>query len=129
MYVRFCLLYGPFKWDFIAFKTNIISLRKRFVDMDVVNDVTCTRQSVITRVVIVYDFYDTTLSTDLQRRHMINSYKELVSDKLILCYTVTHRPPPPPPPPPPPHTHTPHKPTCSERTLHKEQSGLSALCL
>ena len=29
---------------------NIISLRKHIVDMDVVNDVTCTRQSVITRV-------------------------------------------------------------------------------
>ena len=36
---------------------------------DVVNDLTCTRQSIITRV--VYDFYYSTLSTELQRRHMI----------------------------------------------------------
>ena len=46
---------------------NYVSLY-RFVDMDVVNDVTCTRQSVITRVVI--QFYDMTLSAE-QRRHMI----------------------------------------------------------
>ena len=37
--VRFCLSYDPLKWDFIAFKMNIISLRKRIVDTDVVNDV------------------------------------------------------------------------------------------
>ena len=54
----------------MAFKMNIISLRKRIVDMDVVNDVTCTCQSVITRVVI--RFYDMTLSTEQQRRHVIN---------------------------------------------------------
>ena len=42
--VRFCLSYGPLQWDFIAFKVNMISIRKRIVDMDVVNDVTCTRQ-------------------------------------------------------------------------------------
>ena len=28
---------------------NIISIRKRFVDMDVVNDITCSRESVNTR--------------------------------------------------------------------------------
>ena len=50
--VRFCLSYEPLKWDFIAFKMKIISLRKRIVDTDVVNDVTRSRQSVITRVVI-----------------------------------------------------------------------------
>ena len=49
--VRFCLSYDPFKWDFIAFKVNIISTRQRIVDTDVVC-VTCTRQSVMTRVVI-----------------------------------------------------------------------------
>ena len=42
----FCLSYGPFKWDFIVF--NIISTRKRIADMDVANDVTRSRQSVIT---------------------------------------------------------------------------------
>ena len=56
--VRFCLLYDPFKRDFIAFKMNIISARKRTVDTDVVNDVTCTRQSVITRVVIRFLLHD-----------------------------------------------------------------------
>ena len=52
MSVRFCLSYDPLKWDFVAFKMNITSLRKRIVDMDLVNDVTCTRQSVTKRVVI-----------------------------------------------------------------------------
>ena len=33
--VEFCLSYDPL----IAFKINIISIRKRIVDMDVVNDV------------------------------------------------------------------------------------------
>ena len=50
--VRFCLSYDPLKLDFIAFKMDNISIRKRIVDTDVVNDVTSTRQSVITRVVI-----------------------------------------------------------------------------
>ena len=52
MSVRFCLSYDPLKWDFIALKMSIISMWKRIVDMDVVNNVTQTRQSVITRVVI-----------------------------------------------------------------------------
>ena len=56
--VRFCLSYtegfGPLKWDFVAFKMNIISIRKRIADTDVVNDVTCICQSVITRVVIQF---------------------------------------------------------------------------
>ena len=50
--VRFCLSYNSLKWNFIAFKMNISSIRKRIVDTDVVNDVTNMRQSVITRVVI-----------------------------------------------------------------------------
>ena len=52
MSLRFCLSYDRLKWDFIAFKMNIISLRKCNVDTDVVNDVTRSRQSVITHVVI-----------------------------------------------------------------------------
>ena len=48
--VRFFLSHDPLKWDFIAFRINIILVRKSTVDTDVVNDVTCTRQSVITRV-------------------------------------------------------------------------------
>ena len=40
------------KWDLIAYKINIISARKHVVDTDVVNDVTSSRQSVTTRVVM-----------------------------------------------------------------------------
>ena len=50
--VRFCLSYDRLKWGFIAFKMNIISPWKHIVNTDVVNDVTHSRQSVITRVVI-----------------------------------------------------------------------------
>ena len=50
--VRSCLSYDPLKLDFIAFKTNIISIRKYIVDTDIVNDVTFSPKSVITRVVI-----------------------------------------------------------------------------
>ena len=50
--VRFCLSYDALEWNFIAFKMNTISIRKRIADTDVVSDVTCTRQGVITRVVI-----------------------------------------------------------------------------
>ena len=39
------------KRDFIAFKMIFNSTGKRIVDTDAVNDVTCTRESVITRVV------------------------------------------------------------------------------
>ena len=42
-------------------KMNIISIRKRIVDTDIVNDVTCMRQRVITRVSI--HFHDK-LSTE-----------------------------------------------------------------
>ena len=62
MSVRFYLSYDSFKWDFMAFKMNIISKRKRSADTDVVNDVTRSRESVITGVVI--RFYDMTLSTE-----------------------------------------------------------------
>ena len=46
------------KRDFITFKMNKISIRKRIVDTDVVNVVTCTRQSVITRVGIQFLLHD-----------------------------------------------------------------------
>ena len=48
------------------FQDNIL-----IIDTDVVNDVTCTSQSVIIRV-WSYDFYDKTLSTEQRRRHVIN---------------------------------------------------------
>ena len=38
--VRFCLLYDRLKLDFISFKMDNISSRKRIVDTAVVNDVT-----------------------------------------------------------------------------------------
>ena len=56
--VRFYLSYDALKCDFVAFKMNIISIRKRFVDTDVINDVTSSRQSVITRVVIRFLWHD-----------------------------------------------------------------------
>ena len=46
---RFSLSYDPFKWNFIVFKREIVSTRKHIVDTGVVNDVTRSRQSVITR--------------------------------------------------------------------------------
>ena len=52
MTTRFYLSHDLLKLDFIAFKMDNISIRKRIVDTDVVNDVTRSRQSVITRVVI-----------------------------------------------------------------------------
>ena len=60
--IRFCISFDHLKWDFIAFKMNVISMRKRTVEEDVVNDITCTFQSVITRVFI--QFYDMMLSTE-----------------------------------------------------------------
>ena len=56
--VKFCLSYNPLKWDFIAFKMGNIPRRKRIVDINVVNDVTSTRRSVITRVVIRFLRHD-----------------------------------------------------------------------
>ena len=50
--VRFCLSYDPLKWIFIAFRMNIISSRKRIVDMDAVNDVMYVRQGIFTHVVM-----------------------------------------------------------------------------
>ena len=39
MSVRFCLSDDPLKLDFITFKIDNISRRKRIVDTDLVNDV------------------------------------------------------------------------------------------
>ena len=55
---KILFIIDPLKWDFIAFKMGTISRRKHIVDMDVVNDVTSTRQSVITRVVIWFLWHD-----------------------------------------------------------------------
>ena len=52
--VRFCLSYGPLKLVFIAFKVNIILIRKRIVDMDVVSDATCTGQCYYTCGHMIY---------------------------------------------------------------------------
>ena len=69
--IRFCLSYDPLKWKNIAFNINIVSIKKRIADTNVISDITCTHQNVISRVGI--RFYDTKLSTYLQRRHMINT--------------------------------------------------------
>ena len=56
---KILLSYEPSqKLSFIAFKMDNISSRKRIVDTDVVNDVTSTRQSVITRFVIRFLLHD-----------------------------------------------------------------------
>ena len=62
-----------FNWDFIAFKMNIISMRKRIVDTGVVNDVTYTVRAKMLLHVWSYDFYDMTLSTEKQWRHLIKA--------------------------------------------------------
>ena len=67
--VRFCLSYDLLKWDFIAFKLNIISIRKHIVDTDIVMTL-CIRTKVLLYM-WSHDFYDMTLFTELQRRHMI----------------------------------------------------------
>ena len=50
--VRFCLSYDRLKVDFNSFKIGNILRRKHIADMDVVNEVTCKRKSIITNVVI-----------------------------------------------------------------------------
>ena len=60
--VRFRLSYDPLKWNFSAFKTNIISKRKRIVDTDIIN-VIRVRAKVLLHV-RSYDFYDMRLSTE-----------------------------------------------------------------
>ena len=60
--VRFCLSYDYLKWDYIAFKVDIISIENitlsRTVSMTLraSNQVLCNVWS--------YDFYDTTLATE-----------------------------------------------------------------
>ena len=41
--LRFCLPYYPIKRDFISFKLDIISIGKRIIDIEIVNDVTDAR--------------------------------------------------------------------------------------
>ena len=59
--VRFCLSYDCLKWDFIAFKVDIISIENNVITDGVMtlrasNQVLCNVWS--------YDFYDTTLATE-----------------------------------------------------------------
>ena len=60
--VKFCLSHDLLNWDFIAFKINIISIRERIVDTDVVNDVTLSTKVLLH--VWSYDFYNMTLSIE-----------------------------------------------------------------
>ena len=84
---RFCLSYDSLKRDFIVFKMNISSIWKCIVDMDVVNDVTCTRQSVITRVVRRFVWHD--VSTEQQRHHMIKWIKSCILNRYETTYCLT----------------------------------------
>ena len=69
--VRVCLSYDALKMGFCCLQNEYYFNTKHYVDTNVVNDVTSTRQNVITRVLWSYDFYDMTLSTENQHRHMI----------------------------------------------------------
>ena len=73
----------PFKQGFIAFKIKKKSLRKRFADMVVVNGVTCTESKCYLACMWLYDFYDTTFSTESQRCHMINIYRLTINGQMI----------------------------------------------
>ena len=88
---RVRLSYDPLKWDFIAFKINIMLARKRIVDTDVVNGVTSTRQSVITRVVI--RFFTTRRHPLQTATKSISSLQEKYIKMLVegLSYGVTVR--------------------------------------
>ena len=61
--VRFCLSNNSLGWNFIAFKMNNISVRKRIGDTAVVNDVRRVCAKVLLHV-LSYGFYDMTLSTE-----------------------------------------------------------------
>ena len=52
-----------------AFEVDIFSMKIYIVVTDVVNDVTYSRKSV--NICVVIRFFDMTLSTGKQRRHMI----------------------------------------------------------
>ena len=61
--VRFCLSYDPLKWDSMAFKMNFISIKKHVVE-DGQLSVTLHVQTKVLLHMILYDFYDMTLSTE-----------------------------------------------------------------
>ena len=69
--VRFVLSYDFLKLDFIAFEVAMFSMKIYIVVTDIVNEVTVPVKVLIQ--VWSYDFYDMTLSTGKQRRHMINT--------------------------------------------------------
>ena len=88
--VGFCLLRNALKWDFIAFIMQIISIRKRNVDMEVVNDVTRLRQSIITRVVIRFVWHDlihwiTAMACDKFNYVMKHSMIRICCHSVFIC--------------------------------------------
>ena len=70
---------------FIAFKIIIISNKKRIVHTDAVDisDLTSSRQRGNTRVFL--RFYDMTLSTEYQQRHMIKLNMHLGASYFHTC--------------------------------------------
>ena len=78
MDLRLCLSYNPFKLDFIAFKMNIISIKNILLTLTLSMTLRVRAKALLR--VWSYDFYDTTLSTELQRRHMIYAITKLISD-------------------------------------------------
>ena len=75
--VRFVLSYDFLNTFFITFKVDMFPMKLiNIVVTDVVNDVTYSRKSVNTRVVITLLLHDV-IHVGKQRRHMINSYYTL----------------------------------------------------
>ena len=75
--VRFCLPYDSFKLDFIAFLSGHYFNKKRKVVMDFVMTLHVCAKMLCN--VWLYDFYDMTLSTEQQRRHMINIFLHVLN--------------------------------------------------
>ena len=57
-YVLILFIIWPLQWDFTAFKMNIIWIKKRIVDSDVVDEIMFAQKCNWS-----YDFNDTALST------------------------------------------------------------------
>ena len=78
--VRFYLSYDPLKWDFIAFKMIIISIRCALLTSAL--SMTSRLRAIVLLHMWSYGFYDITLSTEKQRPYMIKTNIEFA----YICY-------------------------------------------
>ena len=86
---RFCLSYDPLEWDSVAFKMNIISIRKCIIVPDVVSDdinlpyglavirwiTSCHKNHMTTHVITLWLVYVTSLTASLST---VPSHSELM---------------------------------------------------